>query len=73
MPANIPTTFFAWVSFLLDKYGELFLRGTGVTMLVALTGTVLGFLIGLLVAIVRTIPLPEAAHADRFFPSQCLY
>ncbi|MBQ9324908.1 MAG: amino acid ABC transporter permease [Clostridia bacterium] len=61
MPANIPTTFFAWVSFLLDKYGELFLRGTGVTMLVALTGTVLGFLIGLLVAIVRTIPLPRGA------------
>ncbi|MBR3741773.1 MAG: amino acid ABC transporter permease [Clostridia bacterium] len=59
MPANIPTTFFGWVQFLIDKYGELFLRGTGVTLLVALTGTVLGFLIGLLVAIVRTIPLPK--------------
>ena len=58
MPSNIPTTFFAWVRFLLDKYGPLFLRGTGVTMEVALTGTVLGFLLGLLVAVVRTIPLP---------------
>ena len=59
MPSNIPTTFFEWISFLLNKYGELFLRGTGVTMLVALSGTILGFILGLLVAIVRTIPLPQ--------------
>ena len=61
MPANIPTTFFSWVRFLLDKYGQLILRGTGVTLLVALTGTVLGFVLGLLVAIVRTVPLPKTA------------
>ena len=65
MPANIPTSFFEWVRFLLDKYGELFLRGTAVTLEVALTGTVLGFLIGLLVAIVRTIPLPHGSFARR--------
>ena len=59
MPSNIPTTFIQWISFLVDKYGQLFLRGTGVTLLVALTGTVLGFILGLLVAIVRTIPLPR--------------
>ena len=61
LPANIPTTFFGWVQFLLDKYGALFLRGTGVTLLVALTGTLLGFVIGLLVAIVRTIPLSKGS------------
>ena len=49
MPANIPVSFFGWVEKLLNEYGELFLRGTGVTLLVALTGTVLGFvIIGLL-------------------------
>ena len=37
MPSNIPTTFFGWVRFLIDKYGDMFLRGTGVTLLVALT------------------------------------
>ena len=58
MPSNIPTTFFEWISFLLDKYGELFLRGTGVTLLVALSGTVLGFILGLLVAIVRSAAPP---------------
>ena len=61
MPSNIPTTFFGWVQFLIDKYGDMFLRGTGVTLLVALTGTVLGFVLGLLVAIVRTIPLPKGS------------
>lgn len=53
----MPETFFGWVLFILEKYGALFLRGTGITLLVAITGTVLGFLIGLLVAIARSVPL----------------
>ena len=57
------TSFFGWVAFLLQKYGMLFLRGTGMTLLVALTGTAFGFLIGLLVAIVRaTSPMPAHGH-----------
>ena len=55
-PASI-TSFGGWVVFLLDKYGSLFLQGTGFTLLIALSGTIIGFVIGLLVAIVRTIPL----------------
>ena len=57
----MPETFFGWVGFLLQQYGQLFLRGAGNTLLVALTGTILGFAIGLLVAIARTIELPERA------------
>ena len=53
----MPDTFFGWVALLARQYGGLFLRGTGTTMLIALSGTVLGFLLGLLVAIARTIPL----------------
>lgn len=53
----LPTTFFGWVGFILDKYGTLFLSGVGVTLLVTITGTVIGFVIGLLVAILRTIPV----------------
>ena len=56
---NASTSFFGWVAFLLEKYGMLFLRGTGMTLLIALTGTALGFALGLLVAIIRTIALPE--------------
>ncbi len=63
---QFPTSFFGWVGFLIDQYGGMFLRGTGVTLLVALTGTVLGFLIGLLVAIARTIePAPRASAVKR--------
>ena len=52
-----PTTFFGWVGLLLDNYGPLLLRGTWVTMVIALSGTVIGFIIGLLTAVVRTVPL----------------
>ena len=58
---SFPSTFFGWVAFLLDKYGMVFLRGTGTTLLIALTGTVFGFIIGLLVAIARTIELRDRA------------
>ncbi len=53
---QLPTSFFGWVVFLLDKYGALFLKGTGMTLLISLTGTVIGFAIGLIVATLRTIP-----------------
>ncbi len=56
----MPTTFLGWVSFLLEEYGPLFLQGTINTMIVAITGTVLGFLIGLLIAIAKTIPTTQS-------------
>ena len=59
----MPSTFFGWVGFLAREYGGLFLRGTGVTLLIAITGTLLGFLLGLLVAIARTIQLSPHAGA----------
>ena len=39
--AELPSSFFGWVGFILNKYGSLFLSGVGVTMIVAITGTVL--------------------------------
>ena len=57
----MPTTFFGWVIFLLKQYGGLFAAGTAMTLLVAITGTVFGFIIGLLVAIARSIELPHGA------------
>ena len=55
----MPSTFFGWVGFLLEQYGGLFLSGTLTTLLIAITGTLFGFAIGLLVAIVRTIEIPR--------------
>lgn len=57
----MPNTFFGWVGFLAKQYGGLFLSGTVTTLIIAITGTVLGFLLGLLVGIARTIKLE--AHA----------
>ena len=61
----MPETFSAWIFFLLDHYGGLFLRGAGVTLLIAVVGTVAGFAIGLLVAVVRTIELRRSAGTAR--------
>ena len=41
------------------KYGPMFLRGAGVTLLISIIGTILGTVIGLLVGVIRTIPVPE--------------
>lgn len=57
-------SFFEVVWKLLQEYWPLFLQGTGNTLLVSLTGTIIGFLIGLLVAIGRTVPV---AHNDPFW------
>ena len=53
----MPTDSFGWIGFLIQEYGSMFLQGTGTTMLVAIIGTIAGFGIGLIVAIVRTIPI----------------
>lgn len=37
----------------------MFLRGAGVTLLISMTGTIFGFLIGLIISVIRTIPMPE--------------
>ena len=55
----MPSTFFGWVGLLLKQYGGLFFSGTCMTLLIAVTGTLFGFIIGLLVAIVRTIEIPR--------------
>lgn len=61
----MPTTFFGWVGFLLRQYGSLFAAGTAMTLLISLTGTILGFGIGLLVAIVRTLEPGRGAGSVR--------
>ncbi|MBQ7373205.1 MAG: amino acid ABC transporter permease [Clostridia bacterium] len=50
---------FEWIGKIFSEYWNEFLRGMGNTLIMALTGTAIGFLIGLAVAIVRTIPLTE--------------
>ncbi len=55
----MPDSFFGWVARILSEYYPLFLRGVWTTLEVSITGTVFGFIIGLFVAAVRTVPLTE--------------
>lgn len=52
-------SFFDWISKLASEYWPQFLNGTKNTLIMALTGTVVGFIIGLGIAIVRTIPVSQ--------------
>jgi putative lysine transport system permease protein len=54
MGANL--TLWEWILRLLKAYWPQFLKGTGVTVFVAVVGTVAGFAIGLVIGAVRTIP-----------------
>lgn len=61
---NLPgdTDFFGWVAYIASQYGSIFLHGAGITLLLALVGTIIGCLIGLLVGVLRTIPLSPNAN-----------
>ncbi|MEF9879056.1 MAG: amino acid ABC transporter permease [Clostridia bacterium] len=69
---SFPTSFFGWVGLILEQYWPLFVSGVGVTLLVALTGTVIGFLLGLLVAILRTIPISPKASLLKRIPMKAM-
>lgn len=61
----MPTTFFEWVRFFAEKYGLFFLQGAATTLFIASVGTIVGFAIGLAVAVVRTVPIEENDSAAR--------
>ena len=65
----MPTTFFGWVFFLMEEYGPVLLTGAGVTLLLAVVGTIIGCLIGLVVGIIQTIPMEDN---DSAFKKACI-
>lgn len=52
--------FFEWVLFIVRTYAPLLLRGAGTTLLLALSGTFVGFVIGLAIGSVRAIPVKKS-------------
>ncbi len=48
-----------WVVKIIRENGGMFLRGAGMTLFISLIGTVLGSFIGLVIGVIRTIPVPE--------------
>lgn len=55
--------FFASVGNLLNDYGSSFIKGTITTLLIAVISTLVGFLIGLAVAVIRSIPVRKEHNA----------
>lgn len=48
----------SWVVSILKENGPMFVRGAGMTLLISMVGTILGFLLGLVVGVIKTIPVP---------------
>lgn len=49
-------SFFSWILYIVENYGEWFLKGTYVTLIISFLGTAIGFLIGLSLGAVRAAP-----------------
>ncbi len=62
MSVDANSSFIQWVLFILQEYWPLFLRGAEVTLIISLTGTIIGFGIGLLIGVIRTIPIDNNTH-----------
>ena len=58
--------FFEWVLFIVRTYAPLLLRGAGTTLLLALSGTFVGFVIGLAIGSVRAIPVKKSDVAKYY-------
>lgn len=48
----------SWVVTILKDNGPMFVRGAGMTLLISMVGTILGFMLGLFVGVIKTIPVP---------------
>lgn len=56
---------FDWIIKLGTEYAQQFLSGTINTLIMAIVGTAVGFLIGLGIAVVRTVPVPDKGHTAK--------
>lgn len=48
-----------WIIRILSENWPMFLRGAGITLLISITGTIIGSFIGLIIGVIRTMPMPE--------------
>lgn len=59
MTSVLPESFIGKVFFLAEHYGDAYLAGAKLTLLIALVGTAFGCLIGFLCGIIQTIPVAK--------------
>ena len=48
-----PTSVFGWVYFLAQKYSDMFIEGTWITLYIAVLGTILGFALGFVIGVIQ--------------------
>ncbi len=65
--STFPTEFWPRIAFLVQNYGESFLRGAGVTIVIAVLSTIAGCLIGFAVGIVQTVPTDRTENKAKWF------
>jgi len=58
----VERTFLEWVILIWNSNWSLFLIGARNTLFIALTGTIIGFAIGIVIGIIRTIPIDDNTH-----------
>lgn len=58
--------FFSWIGYIVENYGNWFLKGMYVTLLISFLGTIIGFIIGLTLGAVRTTPSPRGKIKNIF-------
>ena len=61
----MPTDFFGRVMAVFSRYGVSMLQGAGVSLQIALVGTIAGCVIGFAVGIVQTIPSEKGDESDQ--------
>ncbi len=63
-------SFLEWIIFLLKEYGQFFVYGTIMTIVISVIGTFIGFVIGFITGIINTIPIhSQQSIGYRFFIS----
>ena len=60
----MPTDFLGRVMVVFQRYGMSMLQGAGVSLKIAIVGTIVGCLIGFAVGLVQTIPMEEKDCPD---------
>ena len=59
---SVEKSFIDWVLLIWDSNWPLFLLGARNTLIIALSGTIIGFFIGVIIGVIRTIPIDQNTH-----------
>jgi len=63
----MPTSFWGWIVYLWKAYWPLLLKGAWTSLYISVLGTAIAFVVGLLVAVLRSIPDPSRQQTVRYW------